>query len=183
MARKKSWSSYAEYLKSDEFSEIKKEWMDKMNWHYGECIISGASTEDGDNGGGCFHHWRYPSDWNDDSWENIVYICQDLHNDIHIALPPKIEGEPKFSIDITSYIHEEDDEPANVYEYIFKMKDALREANGDDLRHQCLNFEYDIKELNDKLDRKEKLISLISKMLSKEDLLFMLTIVANEEVK
>ncbi len=80
---KKRWDSYADYLKSPEWKQIKKDFV-KNNPDWGNvCEISGMECDGGERPNLHFHHWHYPKDWNDDSWENLILVCKEVHDFIH----------------------------------------------------------------------------------------------------
>jgi len=72
----KTWDSYGDYLKSKEWKQIKKEYKDL----YSTSVCSICSTE-GETLN--HHHWTYPKDWNDDSPDNLILVCEDCHKNIH----------------------------------------------------------------------------------------------------
>jgi hypothetical protein len=76
--KRKSWDSYDDYLKSPEWAEIRKT-VHKRDGVVCQ-ICAGRYEEDGD--WNC-HHWRYPSDWNDDWAGNAVLVCADCHANLH----------------------------------------------------------------------------------------------------
>jgi hypothetical protein len=73
MARK--FKNYQDYLKSDKWSEVKEDYANINNHKY--CALC-ESDEDLQH-----HHFNYPKDWNDDSHENIIKICNDCHDLAH----------------------------------------------------------------------------------------------------
>jgi hypothetical protein len=76
--KRKSWDSYEDYLKSPEWAAIRKT-VHKRDGVVCQ-ICAGRYEEDGD--WNC-HHWRYPSDWNDDWAGNVVLVCATCHDDLH----------------------------------------------------------------------------------------------------
>jgi len=74
----KSWDSYEDYLKSPEWAAIRKT-VHKRDGVVCQ-ICAGRYEEDGE--WNC-HHWRYPSDWNDDWAGNVVLVCAGCHANLH----------------------------------------------------------------------------------------------------
>lgn len=77
---KERFDSYDDYLKSDKWKYVKKEFNDKhlISGDKDICEVTGRYSEELHH-----HHFRYPKDWNDDSPENIVKIDKDIHDIIH----------------------------------------------------------------------------------------------------
>jgi hypothetical protein len=95
--KRKTWNSYEDYLKSDKWKQVKADFYANYQGPHNRCEITGNSYEpDNDDNPTILHlhHFRYPKDWNDDSWENIILISQDLHADIHFNESP-LYIEPK----------------------------------------------------------------------------------------
>ncbi len=71
------FKDYSEYLLSDKWQKITDDYKE----------FSDKGTE------GCFlcyskeriqlHHWRYPKDWNNDSYKNVIPLCQECHETAH----------------------------------------------------------------------------------------------------
>lgn len=68
---KKKFKDYQEYLNSEKWESVKQEYAEKNNHEY--CLVCGSEENLH------HHHWRYPKDWNDDTSENIVKICENCH--------------------------------------------------------------------------------------------------------
>ena len=84
--KKKQYKDYQEYLDSPEWKALKEEFYDQHDGFTNVCQISGR-TIDRDNDDGeyiCLHHWQYPIDWNNDSIENLILVCNDVHDWIHV---------------------------------------------------------------------------------------------------
>ena len=71
---RKTWDSYAEYLKSTEWESIRKD----VKLRDRDACRSCRKEEDLQ----C-HHWRYPKNWDDDSSENVVLLCKACHEELH----------------------------------------------------------------------------------------------------
>jgi hypothetical protein len=80
--RKKQFANYQEYLKSDKWAKVKA---DFYNWYHEnicdekQCEVSMIGDADQYD----LHHWQYPKDWNDDSFENLVLVSHKTHEIIH----------------------------------------------------------------------------------------------------
>lgn len=83
--KKKQYKNYQEYYDSPEWKALKEEFYDQYDGFTNVCQISGRKI-DKDNGDGEYmslHHWRYPKDWNNDSIENLILVCNDVSNWIY----------------------------------------------------------------------------------------------------
>lgn len=76
-APRKNWKNYQEYLKSPEWAIIKAEVKKRDS---STCQL--CADEENIH---C-HHWRYPKDWNDDSLDNVLVVCEKCHTRAHIWL-------------------------------------------------------------------------------------------------
>ena len=73
---KKKYKDYADYLKSDKWKQVKADYAEYNQVK--ECLIC---TDD--EAFYHFHHWNYPNDWNNDSHENLLFVCETCHKDLH----------------------------------------------------------------------------------------------------
>jgi len=73
---KKKYKDYADYLKSDKWKQVKEDYAENNKHKY--CALCGADEELQ------HHHFKYPSDWNDDSHLNIIKICGECHEIAHV---------------------------------------------------------------------------------------------------
>jgi len=82
---KKQFKDYQDYLASPEWKALKDEFYNKYEGFNNVCQISGRTIDKSNDNGDymCLHHWQYPSDWSNDSIENIILVCNDTHNWIH----------------------------------------------------------------------------------------------------
>ena len=46
------------------------------------CLCCGSYFDELDTAPN-YHHFRYSKDWNDDTWENLIIVCEDCHESIH----------------------------------------------------------------------------------------------------
>jgi len=76
--KKKTWDSYQDYLKSPEWASIRKQVHERDR----TCRI-------------CFseenlhcHHWKYSSNWNNDSSDNVILMCEECHSTHHEVVDP-----------------------------------------------------------------------------------------------
>lgn len=81
MATKKKYKNYKEYLKSDKWSQIKADYAEAEQTE--ECLICNACVVD-EQVAFHYHHWNYPTDWNDDTHENLLFICEPCHTYLHV---------------------------------------------------------------------------------------------------
>lgn len=84
MSRKKTYKDYYDYLKSDKWTEVRNQY-DDIVFKDGifSCGFCG-SLEKGD-----YHHFRYPKDWNNDEWSNIIHLCSECHTLVHTVFNKK----------------------------------------------------------------------------------------------
>ena len=73
-AKRKTWDSYEDYLKSKEWKEIRHKVKDRD-------VICQVCDED--KGNLHCHHFNYPKDWNNDSPDNVVLLCDECHKESH----------------------------------------------------------------------------------------------------
>ena len=71
----KKYKDYADYLKSDKWKQVKKDYTENNKHKY--CALCGFDGELQ------HHHFRYPSDWNCDHHLNIIKICSECHKIAH----------------------------------------------------------------------------------------------------
>lgn len=73
----KQYEDYDDYLKSKEWANIKNDFYDCSDISYGVCFLCYNS----DNLQ--LHHWRYPKNWANDSYKNLMEVCDVCHEVIH----------------------------------------------------------------------------------------------------
>jgi len=74
--KKKSWNSYEDYLNSPEWEKIRAAVHKRDK---GVCQLCGCPEASNPH---C-HHWNYPSDWNEDTPDNVILACDGCHSDLH----------------------------------------------------------------------------------------------------
>lgn len=74
-SKKVKYKDYADYLKSDKWKQVKADYA-AMNEHK-NCVLC-----DGDKSLQ-HHHWTYPNDWYNDSFNNLIKVCKKCHDLIH----------------------------------------------------------------------------------------------------
>jgi len=79
---KKNFKSYKDYLKSDKWDQVKCDY--EQNEQVEECLCCGVHLDETSKKN--FHHFKYPKDWNNDTWENLIVVCQNCHSEIHEAI-------------------------------------------------------------------------------------------------
>ena len=102
--KKKRYTDYAEYLKSDEYLKITQEFMANYRWPPCKCSLCQK------RGKLLFHHWRYEKDWCDDSYKNLIMVCDGCHDLIHST---------DLEHDSTTYSKDE------VYYYLLKLMNRI----------------------------------------------------------
>ena len=75
----KKFKDYQDYLSSNEWKSVKEDY-DK-NEQSSVCLCCGAEFDEDFKPN--YHHFKYPKDWNDDSWENLIIVCNSCHGLIH----------------------------------------------------------------------------------------------------
>lgn len=76
---KVQYKDYAEYLKSEKWKQVKKDYAENEQTEYCLCCSEFFNMSVKIN----FHHFRYENDWNNDNWENLIVVCDDCHTKIH----------------------------------------------------------------------------------------------------
>jgi hypothetical protein len=104
--KKVQYKDYAEYLKSPEWREVRAEY--SQNEQTEECSCCRMEFNSDDDINPNFHHFRYPKDWNDDSWENLLIVCEDCHRELHDRF-------------------KHDSEPISLRAYFFKMQSIIED--------------------------------------------------------
>jgi hypothetical protein len=79
MARKKEYKDYADYLKSPKWRQVKKDYASHEQTD--ECILCFIMFDD--NNKPHYHHYKYSTDWNNDTWENLIIVCDKCHKILH----------------------------------------------------------------------------------------------------
>lgn len=74
------YNSYKDYLKSDQWRNIKTEFNAMYKLYYGDPSICFLCLY---NKTQALHHWYYPQNLNDDKWSNLLPVCHDCHTQIH----------------------------------------------------------------------------------------------------
>jgi len=71
------YADYNEYLLSDKWQKVKKDFAEFSDRATGICFL--CYEKDGLQ----LHHWRYPKNWNNDSHKNLIALCHQCHNNVH----------------------------------------------------------------------------------------------------
>ena len=71
------WGSYNKYLKSKEWKSVKDD------YHVFSDIASDVCFLCFEKDSLQLHHWRYPKNWNNDSYKNLMQVCSECHEGIH----------------------------------------------------------------------------------------------------
>lgn len=81
--KKVQYKYYAEYLKSDKWKQVKKDYRayaEAQNLGVGACFFCKSDQNIQ------HHHWRYEKDWNDDSCFNLLQACRSCHVKLNNSL-------------------------------------------------------------------------------------------------
>ena len=115
MPRKKrvEYKDYQDYLNSPAWEQIKKDYAD--NEKSIDCLICCTPFDAYDDMIKAHHHFRYPTDWNDDTWQNLICVCQKCHDFLHENITH--DSEPITVRDYLSYA-------VSIY-YEYKKSDQL----------------------------------------------------------
>ena len=71
------FKSYQDYLLSDKWQRVKDDF-NEYSEHAGDvCFLCY------NRGNLQLHHWRYPKDWNNDSYKNVIPLCKQCHETAH----------------------------------------------------------------------------------------------------
>ena len=76
---KVQYKDYADYLKSDKWKQVKKDYWENEDIDNCLCCGNEFTHEVIAN----YHHFRYSKNWNDDTWENLIMVCTVCHNQLH----------------------------------------------------------------------------------------------------
>ena len=105
MATKKRYKDYAEYLKSAKWKQVKDDY-DSLE-RTDACLCCGSYFDEIDSAPN-YHHFRYSKDWNYDSHENLIIVCEDCHESIHCHF-------------------EHDSEPISLRTYLLSLMEVIKE--------------------------------------------------------
>lgn len=91
----KTYKDYNEYLNSPKWEQVKQDFYNEYDGYTNVCEISGI-TSDNMN----LHHWRYESDWNNDSSDNVILVCKQVHEWIHGRLVKQTDTPHNYFSDV-----------------------------------------------------------------------------------
>ena len=83
MARRKRWDSYEDFLQSEEWKSIKSKFFNEYNGYHNACQITGDAFNDEEKHRLHLHHWRYPKNWEDTTTDDLILVCDKVHEFIH----------------------------------------------------------------------------------------------------
>lgn len=71
------YKDYNDYLLSDKWQKVKDDFNEFSNKAGDVCFLcySKGSLQ--------LHHWRYPKNWNNDSYKNLIPLCKNCHKVSH----------------------------------------------------------------------------------------------------
>ena len=174
---KKAFENYQEYLKSDKWKQLKKEFTNdylSSGWT-NVCEVTGEILDAHEMH---HHHFRYPKDWNDDSPENIVLISKQLHEMIHGKLTKEDNEDILDVIEHCPYNPQEEDLSGReeYLSYLRKWNIEILNLQIDNVRdslsyeeNETLQLRMEVFELKQRLQEKEIMNNyLLSELLKKE---------------
>ena len=80
--KKIQYKDYADYLKSPKWKQVKQDYRDNEEIDCCMCCMVEFDKDTKHN----YHHFRYAKDWNNDTWENLIIICEPCHNLAHSVI-------------------------------------------------------------------------------------------------
>lgn len=83
MTTKKKWNSYAEFLKSDEWGEIRERFFYETKLPVNVCQVTGKIFDVDERNNFALHHWRYQGHWEDTKTSDLILVCKSVHMFIH----------------------------------------------------------------------------------------------------
>jgi len=165
----KKYKNYEEYLKSDKWKEIKEDFRKNYNssgWD-NVCEVTGEILIDKYEM--AHHHFKYPTNWEEDSPENIVLISRDLHALIH-----KIAEEEEENPGLDHNPQEKDLENRHKYLSYLRKKYIEMIINDWTQKEDCLleisrTKSNKIKDLSDRLIEKNIIIRALTEKIQSMD--------------
>jgi hypothetical protein len=152
MSKKRiQYKDYADYLKSEKWKQVKKDYddSDRDRAHCYFCYSSDITIQSNFN----YHHWTYPKDWNDDTHENLIKVCDSCHKVLHES---KLEHNSHTYNNDFDYIS---DASKVISSWGFnKGRDSLDENNYIDYSNIQIA---EISKLNSQIERRDKFIQMI----------------------
>jgi len=132
MSKKKiQYKDYADYLKSEKWKQVKNEYRQKEDAQ--ECLCCGNEFQDDINPN--YHHFRYPKDWNDDTYENLITVCVSCHEHLHASIDHNSDP-----ITLREYM------PKLIYVSSQIIENEVLDLEYDTIWHECKG-EFSIKQL------------------------------------
>ena len=77
--KKVQYKDYADYLKSPKWKQVKQDYRDNESTQ--GCLL--CSHHFDNDTVPHYHHFKYPRNWNDDTWENLIILCNKCHEFAH----------------------------------------------------------------------------------------------------
>ena len=72
-----TYRNYQHYLISEKWRQVRNDYISFNYRVSSHCLFCCSETKLN------FHHWTYPKDWNKDSHENIILVCEECHMKLH----------------------------------------------------------------------------------------------------
>lgn len=117
MSKKIYYSNYQDYLKSDKWEEVRADHLNKTKCQDCSFCLSSEDIQ--------YHHWRYESNWNNDSYKNILPVCGSCHKNIHNHNPEESWNEKDNSLE-------------NLKLYISTVKFNMGQSQGSEITYKDL---------------------------------------------
>ena len=73
------YRNYQEYLASPQWAEIKQQYSEHEQTDH--CVLCSGVFTDSEKPN--HHHFKYPKDWRNDSYENLILLCERCHGLVH----------------------------------------------------------------------------------------------------
>ncbi len=80
--KKVQYKDYDDYLKSPEWGMVKQGYRENEDTQ--RCLLC-CHLFDNDTIPH-YHHFKYPKNWNDDTWENLIILCNHCHSLAHAKI-------------------------------------------------------------------------------------------------
>lgn len=78
------YDTYEDYLLSGEWQRVKNNYIEFTEYDISICFLCYRQDELQ-----C-HHWRYPKDWDNDSYKNLILVCDQCHETAHAIQTDKM---------------------------------------------------------------------------------------------
>jgi len=80
--KKIQYKDYDDYLKSPKWDQVKQDYRENESTQI--CLLCSALFDKKMIPN--YHHFKYPKDWNNDTYENLIILCQHCHSLAHTEM-------------------------------------------------------------------------------------------------